>query len=232
MIPRAWVERRARLRDTSGMSCRAVGRLAVLLLPLLLAACHKQRAPEDIDVAGLVAPLDLAMDDVTTGKPVTAEDFRGETVFLYFGYTNCPDVCPDTLYNASRVLKRLGAAARQVRFLFVTVDPDRDTPPLLARYAALFGPQFEGLRGSPDQLARLARRYRVVYSVRKAARDHPYEVTHSAVVYVFDAAGAARLAISGLDAPSPHVDAIAADVGAVIAHPRPPGLLVRLAAFF
>ena len=111
------------------------------------------------------------------GKPVTAADYRGKIVLLYFGYTNCPDVCPLTLANLSQSLRRLGKDAKQVRVLFVTVDPDRDTAPILKAYVNAFSPEMDGLRGTDNAIAILARRYRVAYSVTPAHDGKPYEVT-------------------------------------------------------
>jgi protein SCO1/2 len=166
----------------------------------------------------MVPKLTLAMTDVSSGKKVTAADFRGHVTLLYFGYTNCPDVCPATLYNVDKILRRLGPDAAGVKFLFVTVDPDRDTAAALAQYVALFGPQIEGLRGTPDQLFALARRYRVVFSVTKPAGSTPYAVTHSAAVYVFDAEGRAQFLIAGLDAANPDIPGITADLRDVVRH--------------
>jgi protein SCO1/2 len=188
----------------------------LLLALLVLGGCRHDLSQQDIAVNGMVPPLDLSMTDVTTGKPVTAADFRGKLVMLYFGYTNCPDVCPATLYNVDKVLRGLGPLASDVRFLFVTVDPDRDTPAVLAQYTALFGPDIEGLRGSADQLYSIARRYRVVFSVTKPTKTSPYEVTHSAAIYVFDGAGQAQFLIAGMDTPNPDIAGITEDVRAVI----------------
>ncbi|OYV39413.1 MAG: electron transporter SenC, partial [Rhodospirillales bacterium 20-64-7] len=167
----------------------------------------------DVSIRGMVPPLAFTMTDTQTGKPVTAQDFRGKTVLLYFGYTNCPDVCPATLYNMDRIFKRMGAAAKHVVVLFVTVDPDRDTPSVLNQYAALFGPDVTGLRGTPDELYKLARRYRVVFSVVKKP---VYTVTHSAAVYVFNAHGKPQFIIAGLDTQSPDFSGIAQDLGWVV----------------
>ncbi len=104
-----------------------------LLLFLALSACRQHLAPQDVSIAGLVPPLSFSMRDVNSDKPVTAVDFRGKIVLLYFGYTNCPDICPATLYNAQKMMRRLGPLAVHVVFLFVTVDPDRDTPPILSQ---------------------------------------------------------------------------------------------------
>ena len=185
----------------------------LLLLPFLaLVGCRHEMSAQDVGVAGLVPPLTLSMTDVNTGKPVTAADFRGQVTMLYFGYTNCPDVCPATLYNVDKILRLLGPTGAGIRFLFVTVDPDRDTPAALAQYVQLFGPNIVGLRGNADQLYALARRYRVVFSVTKTP---VYAVSHSAAVYVFDARGKARFIIAGLETNKPDFKGIAADIAAI-----------------
>jgi protein SCO1/2 len=183
---------------------------------LLLSACHKDLSDQDVSILGLVPPLAISMQDVTTNKPVTAADFQGKVTLLYFGYTNCPDVCPFTLGNIDKILKQLGPLASNVTVLFVTVDPDRDTPATLAQYAALFGPNVRGLRGTPDELYSLARRYRVVFSVTKPTATTPYQVTHSAAVYVFNAKGDAQFLISGLDTDKPDIAGITDDLRGVI----------------
>ncbi len=156
------------------------------------------------------------MTRASDGKPVTETDYRGQVVMLYFGYTFCPDVCPTTLSNVSRILDRLGSRAPQVRVLFVTVDPNRDTLPVLAAYVKNFAPQIEGLRGAPDQLAALARRYRVVYSVTPETKGQPYEVTHSSAIYVFDKSGAARLLVSPLTISNVDIAGVTADLKRLI----------------
>lgn len=124
--------------------------------------------------------------------PVTATDYRGKVVLLYFGYTHCPDECPTTLSNLASVLKELGSAARDVRVLFVTVDPARDSQTVLKHYVAAFAPEIDGLRGSDDEVASLARRYRVFYRVTPAKAGREYEVMHSDSLYMFDGQGRAR----------------------------------------
>jgi len=190
-------------------------RRLLLLALLALTGCHHDLSPQDVNIAGLVPNLALGMTDVQTGQPVTQADFAGHVVLLYFGYTNCPDVCPTTLYNLDRIFQKMPAAdAAKITVLFVTVDPDRDTPAILKQYTGLFGPNIIGLRGNPDQLYSLARRYRVVFSVVKKP---VYSVTHSAAIYVFNAAGKPQFIIAGLDTDAPDLPGIASDLDNVAA---------------
>jgi protein SCO1/2 len=172
--------------------------------------------------------LAFTMTRASDGKQVTQADYRGRVVLLYLGYTFCPDVCPTTLSNLADALEQLGTEASAVRVLFVTVDPARDTLPVLAEYAANFAPEIQGLRGTPDQLAALARRYRLVYSVTPGTRDRPYEVTHSSAIYVFDRSGAARLLVSSLGSAKPDIKGLAADLRQLVEEPSQPGFLARL----
>jgi protein SCO1/2 len=159
--------------------------LRALILALILVGCSKP-AWHMTDISGAMPRLDFAM--TAAGKPVTAADYRGKVVVLYFGYTHCPDVCPATLTDLADMLGKV--ASPDVRVLFVTVDPARDTDSVLADYARAFSPQVIGLRGSDNALAALARSYRVSYSVKPGP---PYAVMHSNAVFFFDRDGKARL---------------------------------------
>jgi protein SCO1/2 len=158
---------------------------ALTLCFALLAGCSDPKW-HMTDISGGMPRLDLRMTE--NGRPVTGQTYRGKVVLLYFGFTHCPDICPTTLANLANVLDRVKSPDVQV--LFVTVDPDRDTPEVLADYTKVFSPQITGLRGSPNQLASLARTYRVAYEVDKGP---PYEVMHANTVFVFDRDGRARL---------------------------------------
>lgn len=193
-----------------------------------LAACDPKTKWHGQDISGVLPSLSFAMTDAMTGKPVSATDFHGKVVLLYFGYTLCPDFCPMTLTNLANVLQQLGAGAADVRVLFVTVDPNRDSLPTLKQYANAFAPQVVGLRGTPDQLAALARRYRVAYSVTPAHDGQPYEVTHSSIVYVFDQNGKARLLVDSMATPKPDIDGTTKDLRTLIAAHQSPGLLQRI----
>jgi len=199
---------------------RKTSPLAILALVTVAVAsiggCQPRSAWHATDVSGAVPALRLSMTRTRDGKVVSAADYRGSVTMLYFGYTYCPDVCPLTLANVGRVLKQLGSAANRVRVLFVTVDPDRDTPALLNQYAAAFGPNVDALRGDPDQLASLARRYRVAYSVTPHGSGGSYEVTHSSGIYVFDRDGNARLLVSSLSTGKPDIAGTASDLRALL----------------
>lgn len=177
-------------------------RYAALFFVLMLAACGP--APYHMtDISGAMPRLEFHLTRAGDNESVTGETYRGKVAILYFGYTNCPDICPATLANIAAVLGKVGS--KNVRLLFVTVDPTRDTGPVLSRYARAFSPQFDGLRGSPDQLANVARRYRVAYEVNPGP---PYSVMHSNAVFFFDSKGRIRLVTTD----TTDTDAIAEDV--------------------
>jgi protein SCO1/2 len=180
------------------------------------------------DLSGAMPALQFTMTRASDGKTVTAADFKGKIVLLYFGYTFCPDVCPTTLLNLTTMLKSLGKDADAVRVLFVTVDPNRDTVSVLKDYTGAFAPQVVGLRGTPDQLATLAKRYRVSYSVTPAADGHAYEVTHSSAVYIFDRSGNVKLLFSGLALAKADTKPELADLRTLIAGSGPAGWWHRL----
>jgi protein SCO1/2 len=165
-------------------------RFLSLAFAVLLAACGGDKPWHATNITGSMPRLEFTMARASDGTLTKADEYRGRVVMLYFGYTHCPDVCPATLANLSDVLHKLGPDAEKVRVLFVSVDPNRDTLPILKQYAAAFAPQVEGLRGTPNELASLARRYRVAYSV---TTQPEYQVTHTSAVFVFDERGRARL---------------------------------------
>jgi protein SCO1/2 len=141
-------------------------------------------------------PLAFAMIRANDSARVSAADYRGKTVLLYFGYTHCPDECPTTLANIAVALRQLGPGAGDVRVLFVSVDPARDTISLLRRYVRAFAPEIDGLRGSDNSIAMFARRYRVLYTVTPASPGHAYNVMHSDSLFLFDGTGNARYVLT------------------------------------
>jgi protein SCO1/2 len=126
-----------------------------------------------------------------TGKPVTDRDFRGKYMLVYFGYTFCPDVCPTTLNAVADAMDKLGAASARLQPVFITVDPKRDTPPVVKQYAAAFGPAILGLTGTPEQIAQAAKEYRVYYAEhRTGPGPNDYAMDHSSVLYLMGPDGA------------------------------------------
>jgi len=179
-----------------------------LALGLLAGCTHNEEPWHLTNVTGHLPDLDFSLtgDD---GKPLTGESFKGDTALVYFGYTHCPDVCPETMARLMQVLAKLGPQAQKVRILFITVDPARDTPKALHDSVGAFDAEHAvGLTGSDRQIETLARHYRVAYQMEKRDPNGNYEVTHSSAVYVFDAQGHARLLATDHDSP----DVIAADL--------------------
>lgn len=184
-------------------------RAALLLAFLALAACTRGEVRGGVsNIGGVMPDLSFKMTRANDAAPVTADTYRGKAVLLYFGYTHCPDECPTTLANLTKVLHDLGPRAKDVRVLFVSVDPKRDTLPVLKAYANTFAPQIDGLRGTDDQIAALARRYRVLYRVEPASEGKDTEVMHSDSTFFFDPSGRARLVTTRTD----DTKAITADV--------------------
>jgi len=188
-------------------------RRSALVLPLtLLAACDSDRSDawSLYDVAGHLPDLQF---DLTAagGRAVTQDHLAGHTVLLFFGYANCPDICPTTMAQLSEVVRRLGPQGSNVRIVFISVDPHRDTPERLQAYVNAFNDQAIGLTGSETQIADLARRYRVAYQIAKPKpgdAEDAYDVTHARAIYVFDAQGRARL----MAADSDSVEAMVTDL--------------------
>jgi len=122
------------------------------------------------------------------GRPVSDEDFRGKPFLVFFGYTHCPDVCPTTLFDVSEVLRRLGPDADKTAALFITVDPERDTPGTLKDYLGSFDPHLRGVTGAPDAVAAVAKEYRVYYK-KVPTENGDYSMDHTAIVYLMDKNG-------------------------------------------
>ena len=172
---------------------------------LLLAACQSSHPKWQLsDARGHLPDLQFSLTN-DLGKPVTAADYRGKIVMLYFGYTHCPDVCPLTLVHLHTDMQKLGKLADGVRILFVTVDPARDTPAVLHQYVTAFDPHIVGLTGSQKAIAALAKRYRAYYQRAKPGKTGDYLVSHSAAIYIFDRKGDARLIGSNGDPDSAFV---------------------------
>ena len=170
-----------------------IWRSSPLLLALLLAACSPD-APKfrSTDITGADFGKELALTG-HDGKPRTLADFRGKAVVLFFGYTHCPDICPTTLADMAGIMKKLGKDAARVQVLFVTVDPERDTPDVLAKYVPAFDPGFLGLSGDAAATQRAAKEFKIFYEKRPGSTPSAYTVDHSGQSYVIDPQGQLRL---------------------------------------
>lgn len=122
------------------------------------------------------------------GKPLTDRDLKGKPFLVFFGYTHCPDVCPTTLFELSELMRALGKDADRVNALFVTVDPDRDTPAVMKDYLSSFDPHLRGVTGDQQQIDTVEKEFRV-YSKKVPTKDGDYSMDHSAVVYLMDKDG-------------------------------------------
>jgi len=171
------------------------------LMPLLFAACLAVAGcskPSDtvpfnsVDVSGSEFGKQLALTD-QYGKPRSLADFKGKVAVVFFGYTQCPDVCPTTMADLAAIKKSLGAEGDKVQGVFVSVDPDRDTPEVLKAYMANFDPSFIALRGTPEQTKAAAQEFKVFYAKVPGKTPGSYTMDHTAGSYVFDADGHLRL---------------------------------------
>jgi len=180
--------------------------LALTAVTLMLAGCGEKSAIQfqNTDLTGASFAKDFALTD-HTGKPRTMADFKGKVVVMFFGYTQCPDVCPTTMAEMSAVMKELGPQAEQVQVLFVTVDPERDTQQLLAEYVPAFDKRFLGLRGTAEQTAATGKEFKVLYSKVPGKEPGSYSMDHTAASYVFDKQGKIRLLIRPGQGPAPAV---------------------------
>ncbi|MBI3367374.1 MAG: SCO family protein [Burkholderiales bacterium] len=164
---------------------------------LLLTACDGNKLPSSagfkgIDITGAEYARKLELPDAE-GRARSLADFKGKVVLVFFGYTQCPDVCPTTMTELAEVKRALGADGARVQGVFVTIDPERDTADLLKGYVGNFGADFVGLRGTPDQLRDAAKEFKVFYAKVPGKTETSYTMDHTAGSYVFDTQGRVRL---------------------------------------
>jgi protein SCO1 len=191
---------------------------ASLVLAAALAACGPAgKSGEKLqfkgtDITGAEYGRTLALTD-QDGKSRTLADFKGKIVVVFFGYTQCPDVCPTTMAELAQVKKSLGKDGERVQGIFVTVDPERDTAPVLKSYMGSFDPSFVALRGTVEQTKDVAKEFKVFFAKVPGRTPDSYTMDHTAGSYVFDSNGKLRLFVrygSG-------ADALAADLKTLIA---------------
>ncbi|TAH43971.1 MAG: SCO family protein [Betaproteobacteria bacterium] len=200
-----------RLRRTNVLSpSRAL--VAIALAAALLSGCGPSEPVfRSTDITGADYGRTLALTD-HHGRQRTLADFRGKVVTIFFGYTQCPDVCPTALSGMSEVMRQLGPDSERVQVIFVTVDPERDTQTLLSEYVPAFDKRFLGLYGTLEQTAEVAKDFRVFYRKSGDVTGH-YTIDHSAGTYVFDPSGRLRLYVKHGEDPA----VIVADIKALLA---------------
>ena len=183
----------------------------ILLLAMLLQACSEPLNWNASDITGAMPDLEFSLIG-PDGEVVESKSLQGKPVLIFFGFTSCPDVCPTTLTQLSVVMKKLGPQADDVQIALVSVDPDRDTPKVMKRYTASFGPWLLGLTGSEQALTTFRKAYGVYAAMESSDDKGAYNVMHSAAVFAFDAKGRVRLLISDVT----DSDAVVADIKQLI----------------
>jgi protein SCO1 len=158
-----------------------------------LAACSEKKPSFNaVDITGADYARDFSLTDAD-GKPRTLADFKGKVVVLFFGYAQCPDVCPTTMSEMAQVKQQLGADGDKLQVLFVTVDPERDTPAVMKAYMGAFDPAFVALIPKPEQLPALAKDFKAYYKKVEGKTPTSYSMDHSAASFVYDTEGRLRL---------------------------------------
>jgi protein SCO1/2 len=168
-----------------------VFRFASFLIIAWLSACSPPTF-NNVDVTGADFGRDFALTD-HNGARRSLADYRGKVVAVFFGFTQCPDICPTTLADMALVKKKLGADGERLQVIFITVDPDRDTREVLAQYVPGFDPSFIGLYGTNDEIARTAKEFKVFYQKSPGKTPTSYTIDHTAGSFVFDKEGHLRL---------------------------------------
>ena len=170
----------------------AIAAVTALALPGLAACSGEKPAFKGIDITGAEYARQLDLPD-SSGKPRTLADFKGKGVVVFFGFTQCPDVCPTALAEVAEVKQRLGTDGDKVQSVFVTVDPERDTPAVIGAYVAAFGRDFVALRGSLEQTQAAAKEFKVFFAKVPGKTAGSYTMDHTAGSFVFDPQGRVRL---------------------------------------
>ena len=192
---------------------------AVAALALALTGCDKASTASatpmvlfrGVDITGAEYARTLAMPD-QNGQPRSLADFKGKVTVMFFGYTQCPDVCPTTMVELAQVKKALGKDGERVQGLFVSIDPERDTPEILKAYMASFAPTFVALRGTPEQTLAAAKEFKVFYAKVPGKTEGSYTMDHTAGSYILDGNGNVRL----FERYGGGVDALTADLKALL----------------
>jgi protein SCO1/2 len=177
----------------ASMKKREVLKLLAATSALGLAGCMQAKQSfKAVDITGADYAKDFSLKDAN-GATRTLADFKGKVVVLFFGYAQCPDVCPTTMTEMTQVKQQLGADADKLQVVFVTVDPERDTPEVMKAYMGAFDPSFVALVPTPEQLPAVAKDFKVYYKKAEGKTPTSYSMDHSAASFVYDPQGRLRL---------------------------------------
>ena len=176
---------------------RALKLTIISLLAMLTLSCSEPPGWNATSIEGMMPDLEFSLTG-PQGEVIEASSLRDKPVLIFFGFTNCPDVCPTTLARLKVAMNNLGAEADGIQVVLVSVDPDRDTAEVMKRYTASFGPWLLGLTGSQEALTTLRESYGVYAAMESSDANGSYNVMHSAAVFAFDKDGQAKLLISDL----------------------------------
>jgi len=190
---------------------RTLKTIFILLLLIVLQACSEPPNWQANDITGKMPNLQFKLTG-SDGEAVDAGSLKGKPVLVFFGFTNCPHVCPTTLTQLSVIMKALGPQADNIQVVLISVDPERDTPEVMKRYTASFGPWLLGLTGAEDALATLRKAYGVYAAMESSDEKGSYNVMHSTAIFAFDADGHARLLISDVE----NTEAVVSDLKQLI----------------
>ena len=159
---------------------------AAIAYPLVATVTNRPVAPDAQKLLGFGGPFKLTDQD---GRVVTDADFRGRWLLLYFGYTHCPDACPTALNSIAEALDQLGPSRQKMQPVFITLDPERDTPATLKEYTSAFQAGILGLTGTPEQIAATAKEYRITYEKHPIPENHDYSIDHTSIIFLVDPLG-------------------------------------------
>jgi protein SCO1 len=175
----------------------AVATAALFLLSVLISACNNASKPVFLstDITGANFGTDFKLAD-HSGTLRTLADFKGKAVVIFFGYTSCPDACPATMANIAAAMHKLGDDAKRVQVLFITIDPEHDTPELLKQYVSSFDPTFLGLVGDIETTKKIAGEFKAFYQKQMAEKPEQHSIDHSTGTYIYDTNGRLRLYVT------------------------------------
>ena len=172
---------------------QALLKISAVCAALILSGCTPSTPTfQNTDITGADFGKNFTLTD-HTGKTRSLSDYQGKVVLIFFGFTQCPDVCPTALNDLAEVKRQLGTSGDKVQGVFITVDPQRDTPEVLQAYMASFDPSFVALRGTPEQLAQVVQEFKVYFKKVEGQQAGAYTMDHAAASFVYDTQGRLRL---------------------------------------